>query len=403
MAISETITKLSLDRYAEIMGIPATHFNQLEGNKAPLVKGCTGGQVWDQDDRNDLAWTIATAEEMIAQELGFFVAPMFVTNEQIAFNLPGIRSDWFNAPVKTQWSKIECFGTETLTLLEANATVTYSDDDNDPNGREETATIGSGIYNFLTACDNACEVVVFFRVADGAIDAADPRYEIRPLRVDIDGDTMTIKAESSLFVKPTLWDLTKQESQGSGDTLAWQIDFNTGNLVTAVDVYCRTINQQTPVTVKWDGICNCTSPCSHETQLACAQTEDFSRGHFRVRTATWNGTTHVYSVPTNNNPPESVLVNYRAGYPLDTRNCRINSQLERAVVKLTNALLPEPPCGFCDPAKNRWRTDRENVDPLTAQSANLPWDIYKQGALEAWKIVLRLAGGRGGKMGRGYR
>jgi hypothetical protein len=81
----------------------------------------------------------------------------------------------------------------------------------------------------------------------------------------------------------------------------------------------------------------------------------------------------------------------------------MNSQLERAIVKLTNALLSEPPCGFCDPAKARWAQDRKDIDPLTPEAASLPWDLYKQGALEAWRIVKRFAMGQGGKMGRGYR
>jgi len=61
MARAETVTLLPLDRYAEIMQIPLTHFNQLQGPKAPLVGGCD--DIWDQDDRELLAWTMAEAEE----------------------------------------------------------------------------------------------------------------------------------------------------------------------------------------------------------------------------------------------------------------------------------------------------------------------------------------------------
>ena len=81
----------------------------------------------------------------------------------------------------------------------------------------------------------------------------------------------------------------------------------------------------------------------------------------------------------------------------------MDPNLERAIVKLTNVLLPESPCGFCDEAKIRWKQDRENVDPLTEEAANLPWDLYTRGGLEAWRIVKKFARGRGGKMGRGYR
>lgn len=390
-------TLLPLARYAQIMQVPLTHFHQMNGALAPLSGGCD--KVWDQDARELLAWTMQQAEELIANELQFQPAPAFVTEEEIAFGLDGVRSDWMNGEVETKWKYIDDFGAEQLTLVQADAVVQYSDDDNDPLARPETATIGTSLYADLGACADPCDVAVFFRVADGAIDAADPRFEIRPIKVDIDGSTMHITAESSLFILPTLWNLTEAECRGSGDKLAWVYDFDTANLVAAVDVYCRTVNTQTPVTLQWDGVCSCTtSPCEHDTQTGCAYRTNKKLGFFVPRPATWNGSANVWAAPCWRVPPESVLVNYRAGYPLDSRTCQMNSNLERAIVKLTNVLLPEPPCGFCDAAQIRWENDRKPVDPLTPEAAALPWDLYAQGALEAWRLVKRLALGRGGKM-----
>jgi hypothetical protein len=384
------------------MRIPPTHFNQLAGPKAPKrVEGCD--DIWDQDAREDLAWTMDQAEEMIAQELGFWEAPKFITSERLPFALSGVRRDWRNAELQTLWSQIECYGTETLTLKQADAGVLYEDIDNDPFEREERATIGTAIYADLPACDNACEVAVFFRVADGAEDAADPRWEIKPIKVDIDGTTMRITAESSQFALPSLWELTQAECRGSDDPDAWIYNFEVAQLVPAVDVYCRTVNKATPVTLRWDGVCNCPGTCQHSTQLGCAVDRDKRRGFFVPRPATWNGTTNVLATPTQSIAPESVEVNYRAGYPLNTRTCRMNPQLEQAIVSLTNVLLPEPPCGFCDLAERRWKSDRNDVDPLTPEAAAMPWDLYTQGALRAWRIVKKFAQGRGGKMGRGYR
>jgi hypothetical protein len=109
----------------------------------------------------------------------------------------------------------------------------------------------------------------------------------------------------------------------------------------------------------------------------------------------------VYGAPTYTQPPVKLRYDYLAGYPRDSRTCRMHPMLERAVVKLTNALLPEPPCGFCDVAEKIWKNDRRNVDPLTPESASLPWDMYSQGALEAWRIVKRFsrATGRGSVRG----
>lgn len=392
MARSDTITLLPLDRYAEIMKIPLTHFNQLNGPLAPLVGGCN--DIWDQDARDFLAWTMAEAEEMIATELGFWPSPKFMTAEQVNFGLEGVRSDWLNAEARTEWGYVQGWGTETLTLRQANAGVEYTDDDNDPLGRPELATIGTAIYDDLPACSDPCDVAVFFRVADGSEDAADPRWEIRPIKVDIDGNTMRITAESSLFVRPDLWKLTEMDCLGSDDTGKWKWNWQTANLVSQVDVYCRTVNTQLPVTLQWDNVCGCsTSICEHNTQTACAYNTDNRHGFFIPRPASGS---NVLATPLYRYPPESVLVNYRAGYPLDSRNCRMNPQLERAIVKLTNVLLPESPCGFCDAADTRWKNDRKTIDPLTPEAASLPWDLYAQGALEAWRIVKKFARGRGG-------
>lgn len=404
MARSDTVTLLPLDRYATIMNVSLPHFNQMNGSKAPVVKGCNG--IWDQTARDSLAWTIEQAEEMIAEYLNFWPSPKFITDEEIAFSLPGIRRDWGNAEVQTRYGMIDCFGTEELTLKKASASVSYTNSNNNPNQRENLATISNtSLYaDELSACDDKCEVAVFFKEADGAEDTADCRWEIRPLKVDIDGTTMSITGDSALFVKPSLWELTELESAGNVDSKAWEINFDTGNLVSEVDVYCRTVNKATPITLNWDGVCDCTGECDHRTQTACAYRTDKRRGYFAPRPATWNGTNNIFASSLHrHHPPESVLANYYAGYALN-KSCRMNTNMERAIVKLTNALLPEPPCGFCGDVANRiWQDDRKPVDPLTPEVASMPWDIYKRGALEAWRIVKLFALGRGGKAGRGYR
>ena len=390
-------TLMPYQRYAMIMGIILPHFNQMAGEKAPKAGGC-GNDIWDQDARQALVETMTVAEEMIATELKYWPALKFIEDEQIKFAEPGIRWDWMDAQVSTNWKYVDCFGTEQLTLIKADASVIYQDLDKDPFSRKETAQIGISLYEDLAACSNPCDVAVFIRVADGAEDAADPRWEVRPIKVDIDGDTMSILTESSFLVKPEKWALTQVNCSGltTDESEAWINSFDISNLVTHVDVYCRTINQQSPVTVYWDGICSCSGACQHRTQTACAQLSDSKRGHFSIRTSEWNGSTNVYAAPLYSDPPKYIKVNYRAGYPIDSRSCWMNTRLERAIVHLTNVLLPEPPCGYCDAAQDLWKEDRTNIDPLTPEAASMPWDLYTQGALKAWRIVKRMAMGRGG-------
>ena len=70
-------TLLPLARYAQIMQINLPHFQQMNGPKAPLRGGCD--DVWDQNARELLAWTMQQAEELIAIELGYWPAPKFST------------------------------------------------------------------------------------------------------------------------------------------------------------------------------------------------------------------------------------------------------------------------------------------------------------------------------------
>ncbi|HUW08999.1 MAG TPA: hypothetical protein VM537_04680 [Anaerolineae bacterium] len=394
-------TQLPPARYAEIMRIPAPHFHQLQGALAPATGGCD--TVWDQDDREALLRTMLTSEKMIRDQLQFYMIPTFITNERRHVGLGGCRSDFQNAEIETKWKYVTAFGTETLTLVEADALVDWQDWDADPFPREEVAVLGAGgMYDVMEACDDACAVAVFFRTEDGAPKAAHPYFEIRPHRVVIDDTlgTMEVILKSSQLVKPTLWNLTKADCASSDDPLAWVFDFDADNLVPRVDVYCRSVNAETPITLHWDGSCSCTSPCAHHSQTACAYVTDWEEGFFCGRPATWSGGQHVHQAALYGVPPERLTVNYRAGYPLDEYRCTMDSRLERAIVKLTNALLPEPPCGFCDAAEKIWKLDRTQIDPLTPEAAGMPWDIYSRGALEAWRIVKLLAAGRGGKLGR---
>jgi hypothetical protein len=105
------------------MQISLPHFNQTNGAKAPVVDGCDDRGIWDQTARDSLAWTMEQAEEMIAEYLRFWPSPKFIVDEEIAFSLPGVRGDWWNAEVETEFKWIDCFGTEQLTLVQSDAAV----------------------------------------------------------------------------------------------------------------------------------------------------------------------------------------------------------------------------------------------------------------------------------------
>lgn len=93
MTKATTPTKLSLDRYAEIMGIDPVHFSQAQGATGddplfPIRSGCS--DVWwqksyqrsDVVSREELARAIYSAEQDIEDYLGFPVAPEWIVEMQ---------------------------------------------------------------------------------------------------------------------------------------------------------------------------------------------------------------------------------------------------------------------------------------------------------------------------------
>jgi hypothetical protein len=392
LARAETVTLLPPDRWAAIMQIPICHFNGIDGAKSPLRGGCDG--LWDQEDRDVLGQYMGDAELLIADELGTWPAPKWITCEEQMMGR--VRDDWWNAELKTKWTHVQAFGVQTLTLIDGAAPVTYENRRHDYYGREETAVIGepAAMYYYPSGdCSGICNVHVFFTESDGAWDSADPRWEIRPLQVDAEPPGTRVYAESCLFLKPELQKWQYKSEWPSGEE--WWSDFDINNLVSEVDVYCESTNTTLPAALRWDGLDGCTSyPCQFEDQDACAQVTDALRGYFALRPATGANALNSALYGT---PPTKVVYSYRAGWPLNSRTCRMDPRLERAVVKLTNSLLPEPPCSFCDRAKTIWENDRKTVEPLTEAASLCPWG-FSQGAVEAYRIVRLLAEGRGGNV-----
>lgn len=386
MARTDTVTLLSPDRYAQIMQIDPYHFNQIGPPLAPLSGGCD--DIWDQEARDNLVdMGIKPAEDLIADALGFYPSPKFITDENIRLLEQRGHGQIGGLSVhKTRWRYVEGYGVCTLREIQLNAPVTYTNHNNNPFDRSSQAQIGGALYDYLTPCADCCTARVFFRVADGADDPHDSRWEIRPLRVDHDGTEMWITGHPSQFVRPEYWELNEWECQGSDDETAWIIPWSDDSIfVSAVDVYCEVIDTSRQATFYWSQ-CTCSNPCNVDSKDGCIRSLDDRFGHFEMLPNSACSGSNI-CMPTY---PDTAKINYKAGYPLD-RNCSMDKRLERAIVKLTNALLPEPPCGFCDPADTIWKRDREQVSPLTMEAANLPWDLYTKGALEAWRIVKRMA------------
>ncbi len=242
MARAETPTLLGLDRFAKIAGINPAHFNQtgavsldpaifpLSDNKCNDIWFQHSWQDADSISREDLARAIYDAEQEIAREIGYTLAPQWVANEVHSYPRSFYRDVYgvglnvrgqFKS-IKPRYGKFIEAGRRAVTLIGDSATVVYTDSNSD--GFFDIATITTA-----TTLTDVCELKVYFEDEAGA-----QEWEIREPRTKaIVGANVVFTFDSWLFVDPDLW-----EQYPDSDGNPTQIDISTvANFVTTVDVY----------------------------------------------------------------------------------------------------------------------------------------------------------------------
>ncbi|MFC1960978.1 hypothetical protein ACFLYO_09735 [Chloroflexota bacterium] len=351
MAISTTKTLLSLDRYAEIMGVSLVHFNNLFDGTAPQEHR----DYWTRDLHEDLADAIGQAEEMLAERLGFDVAPVC---RQAAVKIPSTyRRDWWNLHIKLPHGHLQQLGSASWQVVQRDAAVTL--DAEHGTVTVETEPISRATYG------------LFYRVTDDASEAGHETWRIRLTDVQIndDADQITFTAPRAVFIKPNVL------SESSPPDVT-----EDANFVEAVDVYALVHTSVLPVTLIWPG----DSPDGSDVQTGAGRIVDEQHGCIQVRPATYNSETgqHITANPLYSSKPERFTVSYQAGYGL--QGDRIDNRLEKAIVRLTNTLLPETAYRFSDMAQVKWRGDRQ-----TDEATGLPY-----GMVFAFTVADNLSQGR---------
>lgn len=357
MARASTYTHLSLDRFARTLGLAPPHFGGAQGGTVfPVFGQCR--DVWPQHNwqtiedlvsREELARAIHDAERDIRSVLGYSVAPEWETEEVHPWPAILGRQRIYPNTITTDWKRIITPGVRAVTLIDANADVTYSDPDGD--GWSERATI-----TVATTLTDPKEIKVHFAGEAGA-----SIWEIRPVRsITISGGTATIVADSWLFIDPDLW-----EKLPTVDGFT-AIDISTtANYVTTVDVYREYSNTILPsATLYWHrpntgyyspfcGNCGgsgCTI-CALTGQEGCFSIYSALDGVVIPAPATYDADSAVWTgISLTGGPPEQVKLNYKAGFLskeyLSGRNLDpLDEHLAHAIVWLTVARLDRPICG----------------------------------------------------------
>ena len=388
MAIALSVENNNLlNAWPRVMIEQLTTFNQISGKGAPLNRNCS---VYTQtEEREPIARALDSSIKKIARVLNYWPRPKWFVDTLSFGNGAPPRMQYFqtNTPHSGgSWKLIE-FGQRATTLIDDAVTVVYSDVGG--YGVNNTATITVTLPAGVT---NPDEIQVFFRTADGAPSAGDSRYQIEPVEVSISGSTATITGARPLFVKPTVWaapfvvtdpNYTERNAANYGAPT----DF-----VTAVDVYRVYNNPTTQIQVlDW----NNTVLDTFDAVIVDAET-----GLFTFERTCWSRWWQYC------NRPMRLRLNYRAGLGLFMGY--MDSEVEEAIVRLANVLMPVELCPFCQATKNRWEQDRQpairdQVAVITQEAAHNAFGYVTYGAVYAYKTAVDRAIATGGKITRTLR
>lgn len=411
MARAETVTLLSLDRFFTHIGVDPLSANGLTSSLlTPLACSSVLYQyAWQspaQAGREEYANALSQAESDIAAYVGYWPAPTYTKDEQRmtvrpqdptlvtagvspwsygGFGYGAGNARWFPKSVNLRYGKFISGGVKAKTLIEAGATVTYSDEDGDT--FPETATVV-----VTTAVDELCEIHLFDPGKSGA-----DSWEIRPITVTAGpgAGEVTITCQRAQCVLPGLWD-----AFNAGTTVLDADDDD--NFLEEVDVYRVYLDPSVQVNLITEsaGCLYCTGAgcqaCGFAVATGCITGRDKRLGVVTFRPATWNAETLQFDADGYCwREADRLELSYLSGELNEDAACPRNTLTpfwERTIALLAMSYVVGMPCD-CTAVKtfyNYCQTDLALSDGNTNQSYNsgdrvirCPWGS-RRGSVEAF-------------------
>lgn len=409
MSRASSSTLLSLDRWADLMGLNPVHFAGAAGD---LIWPLTGGackDVWPQYSwqspdiisREELAREIRIAEQSIARALGYWPAPTWIAAEEHTFpryhNIGWEAFSVYPRSINTKYRHVIAGGRRAISEVELASTVTYSDDDGD--GFSETATI---TITGVTVTD-VREIKLFFAGKLGR-----PEWEIRPLRsVTLSSGTFVAKFDSWLAINPSLWEFHPTSLQRDPINIT-----TTANYVSTVDAY-RVYNSLTDAPSQfYNGTgyyCNACSNqgCESCSQNGCLLVQNSEYGKVLSSPAEYDedGDNWVAYPCRSTVDATTMKVWYYAGfrsqdYLSGLSNDPLDDLLSEAIMMLATARLSKPVCScsnvrlMADDLRRDFAFSDKNNFNLIWRNGVVQTNPFgtKAGEVRAWKIVNELIG-----------
>lgn len=402
------MTMLSLEEWREIIGWNPWHFWGLAGDKAPVTSACNtavtqyGWQGADAAGRADIVEAISAAEQTLSEYLGFSPAPRYEIDELPFPQYNDRRGQFLSAtdamgqwmPFKLKRGELIETGTLARTLI-GNATVTFSDDDND--GLKETFTL-----SIATSVTDPSEIAVYFAATerfDGS--GVSERWRVRPVSVTISAGVATIKGRAWCIVKPVRYEGVSALPLDPADE---------ANFASSLAVYRLYTDPTDQGAFVWetspggcidcaDALPNANDPSAVSTVAARYVIRNVDIGIIAGEAAIYDTATQQWCAQgwPYGYAPARARVNYLAGKPL--LDGRMNRQMRTIVARMAAAELSRRICA-CDVANRelyRWQFDRARSAGVNDEQYSIdPRDLgnpfgTREGHIWAWKQVKTLA------------
>lgn len=356
-------TWLSLDRWAQIIGINPLHFHQLASNT--LIPNNVCGDVffqysWQHSDRigrDEICMAIRAAELEIAAEVGYNLLPDWTEEERLeypqpflpgSYNLNGLNVRGMLNSVELRRGHIISGGIRTQALIQANAPIVRSDVDGD--GFAETCTV-----TVATVLSDTNEIRAYYAGQGG-----DDAWEIRPISVSIVGANAVITFK--------VWQVSLATSLFAIDPQPLDADL-AASFETEIDVYRVYNDPGTQVQFLWENnagwdCCGSCVACQLGTQAGCFHLRDARLGLAVPAPATWDSRTQEFTGVEWSacRAPDQIRFWYYSGYRnprLDRSYVTMDPFWEYAVAYYAASKLDRPVCGCSNVNQfiDHWRRD----------------------------------------------
>lgn len=354
---------LSLDEYRRLFNIPCYAFNGVE-NPNEDRRACD--HYWTQWERDDLALALADAENMMAEEMKFFINARYLIDYDLTWG----------DPTQLKYGHVLGGGIRARDEVTPSA----SDFTIDP----ATITVPSASFT------NGLSEIVVIEDETG--------LEIEPDSVATVGTDYVIYISQCKLIE---WD----DLEAQTDPIDYDATFPAATWLKLADltVYREYRDTDTQATITFGPACSCWcstgEACTGEDYTGCVFVQNRTVGLVRVNRATlssgtWScDTTAVCGCYDG----DKVTVYYRAGAISERiwqrpRNTVVPNW-RRMVWNLAHSQMGEQPCG-CALFERQWRQARYIPPILSVERLRCPWGLY-EGAWEAYSYVSSQAHGRG--------